>query len=172
MIHFTLYNKCRALASHVDVLMFLHNSLHGKLHCYSRKMFFNRGSSIAWQHCGIRELYFPGSGKWNTQLGFCLRIVFCKCSRWFILSQDTWWCSTQRDHSLAFFTRSWLFVVHLGVLVFCRFSWFIGFLLSSLFRNLMNYWLFSLAHFGIYENEEWSHWFNHTVRLHPYHGDY
>ena len=63
----------------------------------------------------------------------------------------------QCDHSLAFFTRSWLFVVHLGVLVFYRFSWRIGFLLSWLFRNLVNSWLFSLAHLGIYENEEWSH---------------
>ena len=64
----------------------------------------------------------------------------------------------QCDHSLAFFTRSWLVVVHLGVLVFFRFSWRIGLLLSSLFRNLANSWLFSLAHLGIYENEEWSHW--------------
>ena len=56
----------------------------------------------------------------------------------------------QCDHSLAFFTRSWLFVVHIGVLVFYRFSWRIGFLLSSLFRNLVNSWLFSLAHLGIY----------------------
>ena len=63
----------------------------------------------------------------------------------------------QCDHSLAFFTRSWQFVVHLGVLVLYRFSWRIGFLLSSLFRNLVNSWLFSLAHLGIYENEEWSH---------------
>ena len=37
-------------------------------------------------------------------------------------------------------------------------SWRLGFLSSSLFRNLVNSGLFSLAHLGIYENEEWSHW--------------
>ena len=73
----------------------------------------------------------------------------------------------QCDHSLAFFTRSWLSVVHHGVLVFYRFSWRIGFLLSTLFRNLVNSWLFSLAHLGIYENEECSHWWRPRPRLCP-----
>ena len=53
----------------------------------------------------------------------------------------------------------WLFSQDLGYSLFTLASWFsIGFLLSSLFRNLVNSWLFSLAHLGIYENEEWSHW--------------
>ena len=63
-------------------------------------------------------------------------------------------CSTahgQCDHSLAFFTRSWLFVVHLGVLVFYRFSIIIAFLKPCEFLA------FSLTHLGIDENEEWSH---------------
>ena len=55
-------------------------------------------------------------------------------------------------------TTPWLFSQDLGYSLFTLASWFsIGFLLSSLFRNLVNSWLFSLAHLGIYENEEWSH---------------
>ena len=37
------------------------------------------------------------------------------------------WEGSQCDHSLAFFTRSWLFVVHLGILDFYRFSIIIAF---------------------------------------------
>ena len=53
-------------------------------------------------------------------------------------------------------TTPWLFSQYLGYSLFTLASWFsIGFLLfSSLFRNLVNSWLFSLAHLGSYENEE------------------
>ena len=37
-------------------------------------------------------------------------------------------------------------------------------MLSSLFQNLVNSGLFSLAHLGIYENEEWSHWEKHIIQ--------
>ena len=61
-------------------------------------------------------------------------------------------------------TTPWFFSQDLGyslftlaILVFYRFSWRKCFLISLLFRNLVNSWLFSLAHLGIYKNEEWSH---------------
>ena len=52
-------------------------------------------------------------------------------------------------------TTPWLF--HKILAIRCS-PWHLGFLLSSLFRNFVNSWLFSFAHLGIYENEQWSHW--------------
>ena len=68
-----------------------------------------------------------GISSWNSFTRW-VRIMGCASE------QDGRGCShysstghRQCDHSLAFFTRSWLFVVHLGVLVFYRFSIIIAF---------------------------------------------
>ena len=124
-------------------------------------------TASAWKRLSGLQLFLPES--WHVRHRMCQGISIMSCRKanlcqvrckscnknlfhiWqnLYLARYHW---RQCDHSLAFFTRSWLFVVHLGVLVFYRFSWRIGFLLSWLFRNLVNSWLFSLDHLGIYEN--------------------
>ena len=116
--------------------------------------FTSRILSLGWGISAERKLITTWSTNPCPFLTFSARSNVCRGSFsaslalvCFVLSWSVW-------PLLGFFSQD------LGYSLFTLASWFsIGFLLLLLFQNLVNSWLFSLAHLGIYENEEWSNWY-------------